>query len=83
MNLNEVKTLLTEVMKCHFKESTSIEDIFIGMSKPYHPEGWKLCIRKSLADKEALCCLSNIVKDFKLSMDDEKTKKGYYIINSK
>ena len=35
MNLNEVKTLLTEVMKCHFKESTSIEDIFIGMSKPY------------------------------------------------
>lgn len=83
MNLNEVKALLTEVMKCPFKESTSIEDIFIGMSKPYDPEGWKLCIRKSLVDNEALCCLSNIVKDFKLSIDDEKTKKGYYIINSK
>jgi len=82
MNLNEIRALLTEVMKCPIKESTTIEDIFISLSKPYDPEGWKLCIKKSLVDYEALSCLKVIAEECKLKIDS-KLKEGYFVISSK
>ncbi len=83
MKIEEINALINEVFKCPLKESTTIEDIFIGLSKPYDPEGWKLCIKKSLVDYKAACCLTDIVNGCKLKMDVDKTKKGYYVIYSK
>lgn len=81
MNLDEVKALLTEVMKCPFKDSNSIEDIYFSISKPYDPDGWKLCIKKSLVDDKALSCLKVVVEDCELELNSE-LKQGYYVIES-
>ena len=83
MNKKEVDALLIEVFKCPLKESSSIEDIFFSFSSPYNPNGWKLCIKKSLVDYKAACCLTEIVNDCKLKMEEDTIKKGYYVIHSK
>lgn len=81
MKIEEINALINEVFKCSLKESSSIEDIFISLSKPYDPMGWKLCIKKSLVDCKALCCLNEVVNDCKFKMNE--VKEGYFVISSK
>ena len=83
MTLQELSSLLDEVMKCPVKNSASIDNIFISVSKPYDPEGWGLFIGKNLVDYNTACCLAEIVKEHKLELDNDESKEDYYIIFSK